>query len=220
MDPAITTTPTTGQPNGTAAGAPPAPQASAPAKEAVHEDEKSNSKGWEAAKQLKADLDAKTKELAELRGKAEAADKAEAEKKGEWQKLYGDEKTRRESLEKSLAISQKKSALSTAGLKLGLIDPDDIRLLDLDKLVVENGAVKGVDEALADLAKSKPHLFAKDRTSFATPRAIPGSGDGKTTFAVDLSRAPTPEQIRQMTPEQFSAWIKAKDAQNVDPLRR
>ena len=62
-----------------------------------------NSKGWEAANQFKAELEATKAKLAAFETEKAGREKAEAEKKGEFEKLYKESEAKREAAEKKAA---------------------------------------------------------------------------------------------------------------------
>lgn len=178
----ITETPAVQQQN----GAPPAGEVK-PTTPAESE-QQPNSKGWEAANKFKADAEATAKKLADAqkeldayRSEKAAQEKAAAEKNGEWEKLYKDSEAKREAAEKRAADTEaekvrlaKRSAVSTELLKLGLLDTDDINLIDLDS-IQDDG--KNAADVAKKFAESKPHKFGTGKSGtppFPTPQANPG----------------------------------------------
>jgi len=91
------------------------------------------------------------------------AEKARAER---------DDATRRATeLEAQLRETRLRSRFETAALKAGAIDIEAaFKLANTASLKVkDDGSIEGLDQALAELKKSRPWLFAQQRTSTGTP---------------------------------------------------
>lgn len=66
------------------------------------------------------------------------------------------------------------AALKTKALQMGINDPNDIKLVDSGKVVLNDaGEVQGVDECLTALQKSKPYLFGNATPKVDTGKAGP-----------------------------------------------
>jgi hypothetical protein len=90
-------------------------------------------------------------------------------------------------------------ALQVAGYRAGMCDPGDVALIDPSTVPVsDQGAVSGADEAVAELAKNKPHLF---RPAGASAGGLPASDN---------------VNCLTMTDEQYAAF-KASRANRSSP---
>lgn len=57
------------------------------------------------------------------------------------------------------------SAIKTKALQLGINDPNDVKLVDMSKVVInENGEIENIDEVLNNLKTAKPYLFKGTET--------------------------------------------------------
>ncbi len=104
--------------------------------------------------------------------------------------------------------------LKAAALNLGLIDPDDLRLLDTSALKLnDKGEVDGLADALGKLQTAKPHLFKVpadpsnpnpapvDRTS--NPNPAPPSNPPAPKRATDMDTAEYAKAYREVTGAQL-----------------
>jgi len=99
--------------------------------------------------------------------KLQRANMTEAEKA----KAERDDATRRATqLETELRETKVRSRFETAAAKAGAIDPEAAyKLANTASLKVkDDGSIEGIDQALADLRKSRPYLFGQ-KTSTGTP---------------------------------------------------
>ena len=163
-DPNTVTTPAVQQQN----GAPPAAsQQSAPA-----ESEQPNGKGWEAAKQFKAELDTTKAKLAALEADKSKREQDEAASKGQYEKLWKDEVAKRESVEQQNLLLTKRGALATELNKLGL-DGSAANLIDL-------GTIENDGKNAGEVAKRFADAFGKTKggAPFPTPTPTPGGASG------------------------------------------
>jgi hypothetical protein len=134
-------------------------------------------------------LDAANTELGVVKGQleSETVARANAEKSAIEAKTAAD--TRIVSVE-----------LKAAALKAGLIDPDDLRLVDAAALKLkEDGAVDGIDAVLETLKTSKPHLFTKP----ADPAVPPNSTSNPTPPPSPVP--PAPKNALEMTDAEYAA---------------
>jgi hypothetical protein len=99
--------------------------------------------------------------------KLQRANMTEAEKA----KAERDDATRRATqLETELRETKVRSRFETAAAKAGAIDPEAaFKLANTASLKVkDDGSIEGIDQALAELRKSRPYLFGQ-KTSTGTP---------------------------------------------------
>lgn len=117
-------------------------------------------------------------QLADLNSKVSTFEKAtqerqrkELEEQNKFKELAEQERARAEKLEKDSAeklrskdVAIIRSILRTHAHEAGIIDPDDIKTIDVrDLRVDDDGSVPGAKEAVESLKEKKPHWFkAKD----------------------------------------------------------
>ena len=90
--------------------------------------------------------------------------------------------------------------LKAAAVAAGLIDADDLRLVDSAALKLnDKGEVEGVAELIETFKTGKPHLFKAD----AAPGAPPHSNSNPLT--PPAPKAPAAKKASEMTPEEYSA---------------
>jgi hypothetical protein len=98
--------------------------------------------------------------LEALEAQVRQQQEAELAAKGEWEKLA---KQREEALaakDRELQEIRLDAAVIAESAKAGFIDPQDAtKLIDRSKIKFEDSSVTGVAEAVAELAKTKPHLL-------------------------------------------------------------
>mgnify|MGYP001587805927 CR=1 FL=1 len=177
-----------------------------PAAAESEEQKQSNGKGWEAAKAHKERAEQLAKELETVKANQAKRDQDDAASRGEYQKLWTEEKNKREAIEQENARLVKRHALSTELQKLGIIDPDDINLIDLSELEIDGGKVKNVSAVAKSFLASKPHKFGKPGKTgqpFETPSATPGRAN-PTPAEIGSIRI---EDVHRMTPEQRKAYL-------------
>lgn len=109
-----------------------------------------------------AEVNRKAKEaeakLAKFESESEQRKKQELESKQEFEKLYTEEKTKREELEQNIAKAEKQAVVTKKATDLGFSDPADaLRFVD-STLDGDN-----LQEALTELAKSKPYLLKSEQ---------------------------------------------------------
>jgi len=187
------------QPGIPAAGAPSAP---------VAEEQEKQTSGWKAAEQFKAEALQARKELESLKAQQSKRDTEDAAKRGEFEKLWTEEKAKREASDARSARIAKRAAIATEATKFGgLVDSDALRMFDLDSLEIEDDGetVKGVSDFVKKAAEAKPYLFGKQGKSgspFPTPQANPGGGDNfdpKKVTAEDIRAGKlTSDQLKQV----------------------
>lgn len=133
-------------------------------------------------------LKAANKEAADRRKKLDAFEQAETERKTaemtEAQKLQARleklEAEKNDALAKAAANLKRAAILSKAG---GFIDPDDVVGALAGKLEINDaGQVEGLDEALKELGKAKPHWLKQEKGAPRLNAGNPGNanGDGET----------------------------------------
>jgi len=141
----------------------------------------------QSAEKKYADYDDLKKAATKLK-KIEDANKSEADKKAELMKALEDQYAELQRQNARLAQEQVetliKVAVITEATKRKFIDPgDSYRMIDLSTLTVEEGDVKGVEEALEALAKEKPYLLqAQSKMAPTNP------GRGQETGETDAER--------------------------------
>jgi hypothetical protein len=150
------------------------------------------------AQETQQKLDAVTAERDDFRAKFETADAARV-------------------TAESAALEAKTSAesrivnveLKAAAVALGLIDPDDLRLLDASALKLnDKGEVDGLADALGKLQTAKPHLFKPAAnpanppappTGTTNPNPPPPSNPPALKLATDMDQAEYAKAYREMT---------------------
>lgn len=86
-------------------------------------------------------------------------------------------------------------------------------LLDRSKLKLENGKIKGLDEQLAELRKSKSFLFAPKQEDKPAPPPITGAHPADAGGAGQPGAKYTREQIAAMRPQEINAhWAEISQA--------
>ena len=170
----------------------------------------SNSKGHELAKHLQGKYDTALKELSDLKAKVTEKETEDAKSRGQYEKLYTEEKTKRETVEQQFARTVKINALLHEGHKLGLIDADTLNLIDLGSVAVEGGSVKNAPDVMAEFKKAKPYLFGhpNPKTETATTKpAIPGGTNtaklSGPVRSVNEVHAMTSDQKKQLVSEVY-----------------
>ena len=142
---------------------------------------------------LRAELNQARKEAAKYRTAAQKAADAEDLRKraemSELEKLKADMAKLTQQAQEAEARAQRataKAAIMRAAN--GFNDPDDaLRMIDLDALEVgEDGAIAGLDEAIAKLLKEKPYLSKTNRGSISPTN--PQSGAQNETDAQRRAR--------------------------------
>jgi hypothetical protein len=86
-----------------------------------------------------------------------------------------------------------RAELKAAALKEGLIDLDDLGLVDISSITVkEDGSLEGTEKVIADFKIAKPHKFGAVNTT--TPDKQPTKPGGSDE---------TPKKATEMTPEEY-----------------
>jgi len=108
----------------------------------------------------------------------------ELEEQKRFQELYEKEKQEKERLTKQWQQAQINNALKLEALKQGMIDADDVKLVDVSNVIfnIESGQVEGVSEAVAKLKELKPYLFKSNEPSKVNTNI--GVGNTKSTTDV------------------------------------
>lgn len=113
----------------------------------------------------------------------------EAKKRGEFEKLYNEEKSRREEVEtrqKQILIEHE---LKIAAIRYGIQKPEYLKLFDQTKIKIDSeGNPKNLDELIESFKKENPSLFVLN---------------GNPTITPDSRRAGGPEGLNQMTLEEL-----------------
>jgi len=145
---------------------------------------------------LRAALKAANAESATRRKRLEELESAEEERKAaqlseveKARKAQADAEARARATEERLRTAAIRNAVVLAASKANFYDPEDaFRLADLAAVqVADDGAVTGVDGALKELVKAKPHLV----------KAASGGGDINATAAGRQTRPSADEVLRQ-----------------------
>ncbi len=133
---------------------------------------------------------------AELRKRDDAAEAERLEKlknEKKFEELAESERKKREKAEKDAAdkVAARDARVIKAEVKVlakaaGLIDPDDVELMDLGSVKLdENDAVVGADKVIEAFKKSKPHKFGdptNPRGGLQTGNPNPGGQPGDIDF--------------------------------------
>lgn len=152
-------------------------------------------------KQEKRELEAKLAEISGMR-EAEQTQKLEAEKR--WEDLYKNEKTKRETLEKSLVESNKKfidtHKLNSVVTKVGGLKKDvyskfvDVSKIDIDEM--GNINIESVEAEAQRLLKDYPEII---------------KGSNQTTkLPADSAKEFQPKTIKEMSQQEKLAMITSK----------
>jgi len=113
----------------------------------------------------------------------------------------------------STALEAKQSAdariigaeLKAAARDAGLIDADDLRLVDLSALKLsDKGEIDGLTALVDSLKTGKPHLF-KAPTAPLEPNAGPAPGSNTTPITPPSPKDPGAKHARDMAPEEYAA---------------
>jgi len=147
----------------------------------------------------------KAAKLEEAQKKAEEGRLAE---QGKFQELAKQKEAEANTWQQKYYQSQRNSALVAAGAKAGIKDASDLVLAKLgDVDVGDDGALReAAEQAVSELAKSKPYLFGtngKSGAPFPTPRATPGGG----TPEVRLPERVSAGDVANLTREQKQALV-------------
>jgi len=144
------------------------------------------------AQETQQKLDAVTAERDDFKSKFEAADAARVTAEGA-------------ALEAKTSADQRivSVELKAAAVSLGLIDPDDLRLLDTSALKLnDKGEVDGLADALGKLQASKPHLF-KPAADPANPNPAPTDRTTSPNPAPSPT-SPGPKRATEMDPAEYA----------------
>lgn len=81
-----------------------------------------------------------------------------------------------------------RAELKTEAVRAGMVDLDGLRLLDLEKIELDqSGEVKGAGVLMRDLRRSKPWLFGGDNSS--SPSVPPAAQPNKARYATEMTDA-------------------------------
>jgi hypothetical protein len=103
----------------------------------------------------------------------------------------------------------KSNALLLEASKLGLKNPDFLKLVDTSKVTLEGDAVKGADVALQALQKAHPDLFGPPDPKTLKPGVTAQPPAGGTSSTFDPNRDYSADEIRSFKPEQLAEWKRA-----------
>lgn len=131
----------------------------------------------------------------QLREAREALDKIEKEKKeaeekdlaekGKYKEIAEAKQREIDDLKTKVEGSQKYNAFAEKALKEGVVSAGDaFKLADLSDVKIEDGEVKGVDEAIAKLKENKPFLFNEENRAIGSGTNPAGqqTKDGKRVY--------------------------------------
>lgn len=130
----------------------------------------------------------------ELQSRVDGFDKATAEAV---QKAVDEAKakTREEVLAEASTEADKRvlqAELKGEAVKAGLLDLDQLKLLDLSAVTFKDGKVEGADALFEGLKTSKPYLFGEKQNTSTTETPPPAN-------------PPAPKSAKDMTPEEYNA---------------
>ena len=149
------------------------------------------------AQETQLKLDAANTELTSYKTKFEAADAARV-------------------TAESAALEAKQGAeariigteLKAAARAAGLIDADDLRLVDLAALKIDdNGEIVGLAELVEGFKTTKPHLFKAEASPAdpAAPVTLVPANSNTTPVTPPAPKAPGAKHAKDMTPEEYAA---------------
>ncbi len=149
--------------------------------------------------------EALAKKIAELEKADEARKRKDLEEEKRYREIAEGEVKKREESEAKSADAIKKAErryivaeLKAQAVSLGIIDPDDVKSIDISDLRVDDdGVVVGGKDAIESLKTKKPHWFKTEKTEPEKPvgQKVPVSGGGA---------KPGPKDAFSMSPEEFS----------------
>ena len=85
-----------------------------------------------------------------------------------------------------------RAELKATALAAGMVDLDFLKLADLSQVTLsDDGEVKGAEEMIEALKKSKPHFFTENKTSSSTAKTPEKKPDGA-------------KSAKDMTPEEYA----------------
>lgn len=82
--------------------------------------------------------------------------------------------------------------LKGEAVKAGLIDLDQLKLLDLSAVTLKDGKLEGAEALFEGLKTSKPYLFGEKQSTSTTETPPPAN-------------PPAPKSAKDMTPEEYAA---------------
>lgn len=127
--------------------------------------------------------------------RAQESEKKAAEADERAKKAEADAKAKIDAAAKESQVRVIRAEVKAIAIKAGIVDIDGLKLADLSGVTLDDaGDVKGADEAIAALQKSKPYLFAKTTASTQQP---PATKTPAKKSAVDMTDAEYREARRK-----------------------
>jgi hypothetical protein len=121
------------------------------------------------------------KKLEELEARERAREDAELSEMEKLQKQLDEIKAEKEQALKNAQAIQIKAAVIAKASALNFNDPyDAYALVDISQFEVSDEGVSGVDEALTELAESKPYMIKKAKPNTGPTNPGDGAGQGET----------------------------------------
>jgi hypothetical protein len=132
--------------------------------------------------------------LREFEDKETKRQQEELAAKGEWEQLARQREEALTARDRELQNARLEAAVIAVAAKAGFVDPSEAwALVDRNKIGYTDGKAEGVDVAITELAKAKPHLL---RSTSSAP-ALPDHNPSGITGQSDVS-----ERVKSMVREQ------------------
>ena len=121
------------------------------------------------------------KKLEELEAKEREREEAELSEMDKMQKRLDEITAEKEQALKNAQTVQIKAAIIAKASALNFNDPyDAYALVDQSQFEIDDDGVRGVDEALKELAESKPYMIKKAKSNAGPTNPGDGAGQGET----------------------------------------
>lgn len=145
-----------------------------------------------------------------LEAEKKAAQEEKLKESGKWQEVATQKEAEAKSLRDALRRERVERTIASAGVKAGAVDPEDlVRFVQLpDDLDDSDRDALGaaISAEIEKLSKSKPYLFAtnktKNGTPFQTPAATPGGPVAKVPDGIKA------QDVHSLSREQKQALVK------------
>ncbi len=148
-----------------------------------------NARLLEESKKHKARYQETKKQLEELQAKLDAQKQNELAEQGKYKDLWQKEREQNETFRKRYVEEKIRSAVETAALRAGIVDPTDAFLLgnmDLIQFDPESHSIDGADTLVEDLKKRKAHLF-KGKTQMIVNSSVPATHQEKPKGLMEMT---------------------------------
>lgn len=137
------------------------------------------------------------KKLREMEDKGKQANEKELQDQAKFKELAEVRQRELQELKDRMKESSYSTALVSEASKAGIIDHDLLKIVDKSKLIYNeaDGSVVGASELIADLKKSKPHLFKQASAPANPPAPNPNFSKGGEPTLDDVANMSVAEQV-------------------------